>query len=64
MLVPDGSEETDVLGNYKKYVGQRKHGYQMTHGQSPPTESIDVFYVSVPGLLQFGHLQIFRTTQL
>lgn len=54
----DGSDETDVLGNYQICAGKRKNGYQMTHGHSPatPTESIHVFCTSVPRLLQLRNL--------
>lgn len=53
----DSSDETDVLGNYQKCVGQRKDGYQMTHEQAPaaPTESTCVLYVSVSRWLQFRY---------
>lgn len=55
----EGSDETDVLGNYQKCAGQIKDGYPVAHGRSPatPTEPIYLFHISVPRLLQFRHLQ-------
>ena len=42
MLVPDGSDENDVLKTCQKFAGQRKKDHQMTLGHSSADYRISI----------------------